>query len=66
MEKKTKNIIIKIIIGLAIYLLVDYINLPSMIGLVPTNINADVFGILFDTAVVCVLYVISFYYIIVF
>jgi hypothetical protein len=63
MEKKTKIIIRKIILGLAVYLLVDYIILPSVIGFMPTNINIDMFGILLDTAVVSILYVISFYYI---
>ena len=32
-------------------------------GLVPNNINVDVFGILFDASIVLILYVISFYYI---
>lgn len=63
MQKKIKNIISRIIIILTIYMLIDYINFPSRIGIVLDNINIDVFGILFDTAVVLILYVISFYYI---
>ena len=63
MQKKIKNIISRIIIVWALYILIDYINLPSLIGIVLDNINIDVFGILFNTTVVLILYVISFYYI---
>lgn len=45
------------------YLILDYVNVPSLIGLTPDNINIDMFGIFFNTAVVLILYVISFYYI---
>lgn len=63
MKKKTNKYIIPIIIALATYLLLDYVNVPSLMGLVPNNINVDVFGILFDASIVLILYVISFYYI---
>lgn len=63
MEIKAKKIIMRIILILAGYLFVDYINLPSMIGFSPANINVDIFGILFDASVVLILYTISFYYI---
>lgn len=63
MKKKTNKFIIPIILALAAYIVLDYVNLPSLIGLIPNNINTDMFGILFDTSVVLVLYVISFYYI---
>lgn len=48
---------------LVVYLILDYVNLPSLIGLIPNNINADVFSIFFDASIVLILYVISFYYI---
>lgn len=63
MQKKINSIIMLIIVLLAIYLFIDYVNLPSLIGIRTDNINIDIFGILFDTAVVLILYVISFYYI---
>lgn len=63
MKKKTNKFIIPIILALAAYIVLDYVNLPSLIGLIPNNINTDMFGILFDASVVLVLYVISFYYI---
>lgn len=63
MKTKTKNIIARIIVILVGCALVDYINLPSMIGVSPANINMDIFGVLFDAAIVLILYTISFYYI---
>ncbi len=63
MQKKVKNIIMPIIIVLLIYIFFDYINLPLLIGIKADNINVDVFGIIFDSAVVISLYAISFYYI---
>lgn len=62
-KTKTKSIIVRIIVILAGYALVDYTNLPSEIGFLPANINLDIFGILFDAAIVLILYTISFYYI---
>ena len=63
MKKKTRRITISIIMVLIEYLILDYVNVPSLIGLKPNNINIDMFGILINTAVVLILYVISFYYI---
>lgn len=63
MKKKTRRITISIIMVLIAYLILDYVNVPSLIGLKPNNINIDMFGILINTAVVLILYVISFYYI---
>lgn len=63
MKKKTNKFIVPIILMLVVYLILDYVNLPSIIGLIPNNINADVFSIFFDASIVLILYVISFYYI---
>lgn len=63
MKKKTNKFILPIILALAAYIVLDYVNVPSLIGLIPNNINTDMFGILFDASVALVLYVISFYYI---
>lgn len=63
MKKKTLKIIIPIFVALIAYLILDYVNLPSLLGLAPANINIEVFGILFDATIVVTLYVISFYYI---
>ena len=63
MKKKTRRITISIIMVLIAYLILDYVNVQSLIGLKPNNINIDMFGILINTAVVLILYVISFYYI---
>lgn len=63
MKRKTFRIIIPIIVVLIIYLLLDYINVLSLIGITISNINVDAFGILFDATIVLILYTISFYYI---
>lgn len=63
MKQKTSRKITPVILALLAYLLLDYLNIPTLIGLTPTNINLDIFGVLFDTAIVLILYVISFYYI---
>ena len=63
MKKKTLKLIIPLIISFITYLILDYINLPTILGIKPTNINTELFVILFDTLIVIVLFVISFYYI---
>ena len=50
MKKKTRRITISIIMVLIAYLILDYVNVPSLIGLKPNNINIDMFGILINTA----------------
>lgn len=62
-KKRVSKIIVPIIVAFAAYLLLDYLNIPSFIGIEPTNINVDVFGVLLDAVIVLILYVISFYYI---
>ena len=51
------------LVALTAYLILDYINFPTLLGLSPANINIDMFSILFDSTIVIALYVISFYYI---
>ena len=63
MENKAFKIIKRIIAIFIIYLIIDYINIPSHLGFIPNNINFDIFTIIFDAVIVSVLYVISFYYI---
>lgn len=63
LKKKSNKYIILIVIALVAYLVLDYVNLPSLIGLMPNNINMDICNILFDASIVLILYVISFYYI---
>ena len=63
MENKASTIIKRIIAILFIYLIIDYINIPSYLGFIPNNINFDIFTVFFDAVIVTILYVISFYYI---
>lgn len=63
MKNKTYKIII-IIIGILIaYLVLDYVNIPSYMGINPKHMNVDLFSTIFNVAIVVILYVISFYYI---
>ena len=63
MKNKPLKIIILTILAFFIYVILDYINLPTILGLKPTNINSEIFGIFFDATIVIILYVISFFYI---
>lgn len=63
MEKKTNKYIAPIIISLGAFLILDYVNLPSYFGFATSNVNMDLFDVFFETSIVLVLYVISFYYI---
>lgn len=62
-RRKSLKIIIPVALALIAYFILDYVNVPTLIGLTPSNINVDMFGILFNSVIVLVLYVISFYYI---
>lgn len=63
MKKQTLKFIIPLIICFITYLILDYINLSTILGIKPANINLELFGILFDTLIVMVLFIISFFYI---
>ena len=63
MEKKPFKFIILTIIAFVVYLILDYTNLATLLGIKLSNINNDIFGVLFDAMIVIVLYAISFYYI---
>lgn len=62
-KRKSLRIIIPVALALIAYFILDYVNVPTLIGLTPSNINVDIFGILFNSSIVLVLYVVSFYYI---
>lgn len=59
---KAKKIYLPIILFI-IYLLLDYFNLPSLVGFSSTTINIDLFDAVFNGTIVIVLYIISFFYI---
>ena len=64
MKGKTLRIIVPLIVAMITsYTILDYINVPSLIGISLANINIDMFSVFFDTCIVLVLYVISFFYI---
>lgn len=62
MKKHTYKTLLPFVLFL-FYLILDYINLPSLIGFIPQNINLELLGIVFDAAIVITLYIVSFYYI---
>lgn len=63
MKKKTHKIILSMTIIFVLYIIVDYVNLSTILGIKPQNINFELFGILFDAFIVITLFVISFFYI---
>lgn len=62
-KRKSLRIIIPVALVLIAYSILDYVNVPTLIGLTPSNFNVDMFGIIFNSVIVLVLYVVSFYYI---
>lgn len=63
MKKKTNKYIFSIFAVFIVYFVLDYVNLPSHIRLNLSSVNVDFFNIIFNTSIVLVLFVISFYYI---
>lgn len=63
MKKKILRIIIPIAIVFIAYIILDYVNIPTLMGLTPANINGDMFSAIFNSVIVIVLYVVSFYFI---
>ena len=61
MKKKTLKIIISMTIIFVLYIILDYINLPTILRINPEHINLELFGILFDAFIVITLFVISFF-----
>ena len=49
--------------GFMVYLMLDYINLPNLLGVKIANINTNLFGILLDAVIVVGLYLFSYFYI---
>ena len=62
-KSKTYIVVIPIVLALITYFILDYVNISTLIGLPFSNINVDMFGIIFNSVIVLVLYVVSFYYI---
>ena len=63
MKGKPLKIIISIVGLLIIYTIFDYMNFLTFMGITPANINVDMFGYIFNAAIVLALYTVSFYYI---
>ena len=63
MKKKTHKIILSMTIIFVLYIILDYVNLSTILGIKSENINFELFGILFDAFIVITLFVISFFYI---
>lgn len=45
------------------YLVVDYLNIPQLLGISIANINVEIFGSVVNAVIVVTLFIISFYYI---
>lgn len=62
-ENNTKIMILTSVSIPLIYLLIDYVNLPALVGFNVENVNIDIFSIVVNTTIVVLLYLISYYYI---
>lgn len=59
---KKKNLFLELIsVFFLFYIILDFFNLPSMFGIKISNINPDLFGIVVNSLVVIVLYVITYF-----
>ena len=64
MNASNKKLKISLCLGISVfllYLVLDWVNLPSIIGIPINSINATYFGVLFNAFIVVVLYIISFF-----
>ena len=60
-KKGLKISILSLVALLISYIITDYVNLPKMLGINITNVNIDLFGIFFNSFVVVLLYIITFF-----
>lgn len=61
MKKKVYQVVLLIgVLPLIMYILLDYLDIPSLIGLNMTTLNYDLFGAVLNAIVVITLYVITF------
>lgn len=47
----------------ALYVILDYLNVPQLLGLSSNRINMDFFGVLLNSVIVVVLYIITYYFV---
>ena len=63
MTKRILGKSILIVSVFIIYMLLDYVNFPTLMGIKIDNINMDIYCVMLDIVIVLILYLISFYYI---
>ena len=61
MRKEKKSFLCLIGVAFLIYLILDYFNCPKLIGFDFTNINSDLFGVVVNSLVVILLYIITYF-----
>lgn len=47
----------------ALYVILDYLNVPQLLGLSSNRINMDFFGVFLNSVIVVVLYIITYYFV---
>ena len=62
-NKKARKCLIVVVIVLIVYFLLDLINIPSLFHIPIPNINNDYLELVINSAVVIVLYIISYFYV---
>lgn len=60
-KKGLKISILSLAAVLIAYIIIDYVNLPKMLGMDMTNVNIDLFDIFFNSFIVVLLYIITFF-----
>ncbi len=60
MDKNTKKYILIFIIFTLVYLIIDYLNLPTLLNIYIDNINSNLLNIFINSIIVIILYLITY------
>ena len=60
MDKNTKKYILIFIIFTLVYLIIDYLNLPTLLNIYIDNINSNLLDIFINSIIVIILYLITY------
>lgn len=60
-KKGLKLSVLSLVAILIAYIIIDYLNLPKILGLDITNVNMDLFEILFNSFIIVLFYIITYF-----
>lgn len=63
MDKKIKKYILNFVLFILIFLVIDYFNFPTLLGINIAHINTELFSLLINSLIVIILYLITYWFI---